>query len=56
MTNSFLELILMFVIVKDNPHLAKKGSAAVYGMAAELPVRSVVKDFLIEFFSEVYTH
>ena len=40
---------------KDDPSLAKKGSAGVYGMVGMVPDKAVVKDFLVTFFNEVYT-
>ncbi|KAH3709466.1 uncharacterized protein LOC127858788 [Dreissena polymorpha] len=39
----------------DNKALAKKGTAGVYGMMANIPDKGIVTDFLVEFFSEVYT-
>ncbi|XP_019855201.1 PREDICTED: sphingosine-1-phosphate lyase-like [Amphimedon queenslandica] len=42
-------------IVKANPSLANKGSAGVYGMAGKIPERGLVKDFVVEFFNEIYT-
>ncbi|KAL4218090.1 hypothetical protein ACF0H5_022826 [Mactra antiquata] len=39
---------------KDNKALAKKGTAGVYGMMANIPDKGIVTDFLVEFFSEVY--
>lgn len=35
--------------------LAKKGSAAMYGMVASIPDKGMIDDFILSFFSEVYT-
>ncbi|KAK3088897.1 hypothetical protein FSP39_025176 [Pinctada imbricata] len=40
--------------VKNNKQLAKKGTAAMYGMIATIPDKAIISDFLVEFFSEVY--
>lgn len=40
--------------VKKNKALANEGTAAMYGMIATIPDKAIVKDFLVEFFSEVY--
>ncbi|CAC5390057.1 SGPL1 [Mytilus coruscus] len=40
--------------VKENKTLAKKGTAAMYGMIGTIPDKTIVSDFLVEFFSEVY--
>lgn len=40
--------------VKTNKTLAKKGTAAMYGMIGVVPDKTIVTDFLVEFFSEVY--
>jgi len=41
-----------------NKHKAKEhasnGSAAMYGMVARIPDKSIIDDFIVEFFSEVY--
>lgn len=39
---------------RDNKAVAKKGTAGVYGMMANIPDKGIVTDFLVEFFSEVY--
>ena len=31
-----------------------KGAAAMYGMVAKIPDKSIIDDFIVEFFSEVY--
>jgi len=41
-------------LFQDNKALAKKGTAGVYGMMANIPDKAIVTDFLVEFFSEVY--
>ncbi|WAR16693.1 SGPL-like protein [Mya arenaria] len=41
-------------ICRNNKALAKKGTAGVYGMMANIPDKGIVTDFLVEFFSEVY--
>lgn len=38
-----------------NPSLAQSGVAGVYGMVGMVPDKSIVKDFLVTFFNEVYT-
>ena len=35
--------------------LAKKGSAAMYGMVASVPDKGLVDDFIVSFFSAIYT-
>lgn len=42
-------------VSQADPSLAKKGTAAVYGMTANIPSKTVVDSFLLEFFSEMYT-
>lgn len=46
--------VFCFVYLQDNKALAKKGTAGVYGMMANIPDKGIVTDFLVEFFSEVY--
>jgi len=41
-------------VVKANPALADKGSAAMYGNAAAIPSDAVVEDFLVSFMDHVY--
>lgn len=48
-------LPLPYICVQADPSLAKKGSAGVYGMVGIIPDKAIVKDFLVEFFSEVYS-
>ncbi|KAL3892346.1 hypothetical protein ACJMK2_004559 [Sinanodonta woodiana] len=40
--------------VKENKSLAKKGTAAMYGMMATIPDKAIINDFITEFFSEIY--
>ncbi len=40
---------------QGDPSLAKKGVAGVYGMVGMVPDKSVVTEFLTEFFNEVYS-
>ncbi|KAK3576907.1 hypothetical protein CHS0354_017578 [Potamilus streckersoni] len=40
--------------VKENKSLAKKGTAAMYGMMATIPDKAIINDFIAEFFSEIY--
>jgi sphinganine-1-phosphate aldolase len=40
--------------LQTNKTLAKKGTAAMYGMIGVVPDKTIVTDFLVEFFSEVY--
>ena len=45
----------MFMVnLQENKSLAKKGTAAMYGMIATIPDKAIVQDFVTEFFSEVY--
>ena len=37
------------------PGLARRGVAGVYGMVGMVPDKSIVKEFLVTFFNEVYT-
>ena len=37
------------------PGLARHGVAGVYGMVGMVPDKSIVKEFLVTFFNEVYT-
>ncbi|CAD5114128.1 DgyrCDS3273 [Dimorphilus gyrociliatus] len=39
---------------KGKKDLAKKGTAGVYGMVGTIPDKSIVEDFLIEFFCQIY--
>lgn len=39
---------------KGNKSLSGKGTAGVYGMVSTVPDKSIINDFLVEFFSEVY--
>ncbi len=39
---------------QGDPTLSKKGVAGVYGMVGMVPDKSVVTEFLTEFFNEVY--
>lgn len=41
--------------VKADPTLARKGSTGVYGMVAAIPDKSIVDEFLVKFFSTIYT-
>ncbi|ELU10802.1 hypothetical protein CAPTEDRAFT_156221 [Capitella teleta] len=40
--------------VKGNKELAKKGTAAMYGMVGQIPDKSLIDDFIVNFFSEMY--
>ncbi len=40
--------------VKANPELAKQGGAATYGMMAHVPLRGMVKNKVLEMYSELY--
>lgn len=40
--------------LRNNRQLAKEGSAAMYGMVASIPDKTLVEDFTIQFFGEVY--
>ena len=50
--------VQQFVCVCDfsqsNKQLARQGTAGMYGMMATIPDKSIVDDFIKEFFSEVY--
>ena len=50
-----LTVFLSLFSLQANKSLSKKGTAAVYGMMANIPDKGIVTDFLVEFFSEVYT-
>jgi sphinganine-1-phosphate aldolase len=39
---------------REHPELAKQGSAAMYGMVAQVPTATLVDRFLVEFESQVY--
>ena len=41
--------------VKANPELNNTGTTGVYGMVATIPDKTIVKDFLLKFFSSIYT-
>ncbi|KAK3283588.1 hypothetical protein CYMTET_8725 [Cymbomonas tetramitiformis] len=41
--------------VKANPDAGKDGSAAMYGMVAKIPDKAIVDDFIVQYFSEIYT-
>jgi hypothetical protein len=40
--------------VKAGGKRGSKGTAAMYGMVARIPDRTLVEDFIIRFFGEVY--
>ena len=44
-----------YIHKQADPTLSKKGSAGMYGMVGMIPDKAIVKDFVIEFFNEVYT-
>ena len=50
-----MTLQLLSLIFQSDPSLAKKGVAGVYGMVGMVPDKSVVSDFLVEFFNEIYS-
>jgi sphinganine-1-phosphate aldolase len=41
--------------VRADPSLASKGSTGVYGMVAAIPDKSIIDEFLVKFFSTMYT-
>ncbi|XP_048727010.2 sphingosine-1-phosphate lyase-like [Ostrea edulis] len=41
--------------VKGDVTLSKNGTAGVYGMISTIPDKSIIDDFLVEFFCQVYT-
>ncbi|KAL8584204.1 hypothetical protein ACOMHN_034890 [Nucella lapillus] len=43
------------VAVRNNQSLKKKGTAGIYGMMATIPDKTLINDFITEFFSEVYS-
>jgi len=43
------------VHARENPQLAKKGTAAMYGQMAIIPDKALIDEFIVNFFSEVYT-
>lgn len=46
--------MIVFFSTKADASLSKKGTAGVYGMVGMVPDKSVVTDFLVEFFNEIY--
>lgn len=42
-------------VVKANKELETKGSAAMYGMVAKIPLSSIVEDFMIALLGKVYS-
>lgn len=40
--------------VRANKSLSKKGTAAMYGMIARIPDNTVLDDFLVQFFNDIY--
>ena len=40
--------------MKADPELAKQGGAATYGMMAHVPLRGMVKNKVLEMYSELY--
>lgn len=45
----------IFQIFQNGGGKSGDGAAAMYGMVAKIPDKSIVNDFIVEFFSEVYT-
>ena len=45
----------LLLLLQADPSLARRGVAGVYGMVGMVPDKSIVKDFLVTFFNEVYT-
>lgn len=41
--------------VKGRKELSKEGGAAMYGMVGTIPDKSLVNEFLVNLFSEIYT-
>jgi len=41
--------------VRANSQLARKGTAAMYGQMAMIPDKAIIDDFVVNFFSEIYT-
>ncbi len=39
---------------QENKSLAREGTAAMYGMVASMPDKTIIDDFILEFFSECY--
>ena len=53
--NQYLEDLRESVeIVRKNPSLARKGNAAMYGMAAKVPVRGLVKKEMLKVMEKMY--
>lgn len=47
--------IIIISYLQANPGLCRSGSAGVYGMVGIIPDKTVINDFIVEFFSELYT-
>ena len=41
--------------VLRRPELCSQGSTGVYGMVANIPDKAIIDDFIVQFFSELYT-
>ena len=48
-------VVITVTMLQADPSLARSGVAGVYGMVGMVPDKSIVKDFLVTFFNEVYT-
>lgn len=46
---------LFSIYFQGDVTLSKNGTAGVYGMIATIPDKSIVDDFLVEFFCQVYS-
>ena len=51
----YIHYYIPWVLLQADPSLARRGVAGVYGMVGMVPDKSIVKDFLVTFFNEVYT-
>ena len=40
--------------VQEDPSLTGKGSAAIYGLAGNLPDTPLLDEFVVQFFNEIY--
>ncbi len=41
--------------VRQHPELAKEGLAGVYGMVSTIPDKSIIEDFLVKIFGEIFS-
>merc|ERR1712004_206831 len=54
MTDEFIQAILKAVERVKGNNTPTNGSAAMYGMVSKIPDKSIIDDFIKEFFNEMY--